>query len=141
MQLLDSIPLHTLNRSTTLEALPMALLTDLRFISLRSSIRDGLVEEHISTLPIPPEELAISPEEEEARSRETVERRRRENALAQRQKHVQQKKRKQQEALTYSKGMLREGEQLIERAMQVGKDGLLGHIHKSDSMQMGGDSG
>ena len=136
MQLLHSIPLHALNRSTTLEALPIAILTDLRFVSLKSSIRNGIVGSHILSLPLPPEKMNVPSEEErEARSRETVERKRRESALAQRQIEVQQKKRKQQEALAYSKGILREGEQLIERAMKVGKDGLLGHIQGRESTQ------
>lgn len=110
-------------------ALPPALLIDLRYISLRPSIRDPLIETHISTLQEAPEAADVTPEEQEARMREKQERERR-KALAERQMQVQKEKRKALEALEYSKGVMREGEQEVQRAMNVGKEGLLGYMEK-----------
>lgn len=53
---------------------------------------------------------------------------RREYALSERQKQVQEEKRRQRGALQFSKGVLREGEAEIERAMRVTKEGLKGHM-------------
>lgn len=60
--------------------------------------------------------------------KEQDERRRREQALMKRKTWVEENKRKQEGMLQRSKGMLREGAQEIEHAMNVGKDGLLGHM-------------
>lgn len=128
INLLKSVPLHTLNHSTLPDALPSILLTDLRYASLRPSIRDPLVETYISTLPLPPDNSEISPAEQEDASRETRECERREHALAERQKQVQEEKRRQRGTLQFSKGVLREGEAEIERAMRVGKEGLKGYM-------------
>ena len=70
---------------------------------------------------------------EQAKSKE--ERERRERALAEREKRVQEEKRRQQGQLQYSRGMLREGEEEVERAMRVGKDGLKSYL------QVGRDQG
>ncbi|KAL8693839.1 MAG: hypothetical protein Q9218_001395 [Villophora microphyllina] len=127
ISLLKSTPLHTLHRSTSMAALPPFLLKDIRFVSLRPSVRDPLVETHISYLPDAPQVSDADPEHEEARSREKQERVRR-KALAERQMQVQKEKRRAGEALEYSKGMMREGEQEIQRAMKVGKEGLLAYM-------------
>ena len=126
IKLLKSTPLHALNKSSTINALPSTLLTDLRYISVRKSIRDPLVEAHISTLPPAPTDLEISPEDE-AQVKERQDRERREKALAERQKQVKNEMRRQRGALQYSKGMLREEEE-VQKAMRVGKEGLLGHM-------------
>lgn len=128
VKLLKSAPLHALNRSTTVGALPPAILTDIRYISLRRSVRDSLIEAHISTLSPAPTDSEISPEEEEAQTKEKQEREGRERALVDRQKQVQDEKTRQQRALRFSRGMLREGEEEVQRAMRVGKEGLLGHM-------------
>ena len=57
-----------------------------------------------------------------------VERERREKALAERRKQVLEEKQRQKGSLQLSKGMLREGEAEIERAMRIGKDGLKGYM-------------
>lgn len=133
INLLKSISSHTLNRSTSPSALPPILLTDLRYASLRPSIRDPLIETYISTLPPPPlkiSENSLVAEQEDASSREKREKEeeRRERALTERQKQVQEEKRRQRGALQFSKGVLREGEAEIERAMRVTKEGLKGHL-------------
>ncbi len=128
ISLLKATPTHILNRSSTLDALPAALLTDLRYTSLRSVIRTHLIEAHISTLPPAPTDLAFSPEEEAARTKERKERERREQALAERQRRVEEEKRKQKGDLYRSKGRLREEEEELQKAMRVGKEGLLGHM-------------
>ena len=128
--LLKSLPPHILNRSTNTSALPPALLTDLRYVSLRSSIRDPMIETYIATLPSAPEQQQsdLSPSEEAELAKQKAERERRERALAEREKKVQEEKRRQRGALQHSKGMLRDGEEEIERAMKVGREGLMGHF-------------
>lgn len=126
--LLRAQPLVSLNRSTTIETLPTAVLTDLRYISLPPSTRDSMIEAYISTLPPAPEGAALSAEEEAARAKQWAERERREKALADRERRVRDEKRKHERDLAYGKGRLREEEAEIERAMKVGKEGLRGHL-------------
>lgn len=106
------------------------MLTDLHYISLRPSIRDPLIETYISTLRPPPSscDFDLSPEEQASLSKQKLERERREQALAERQKQVQAEKRRQKGALQFSKGMLRDGEEELERAMRVGKEGLKAYM-------------
>ena len=128
--LLKFLPLHVLNRSTTLDALPPVMLTDIRYISLKPTIRDPIIVSHIAALPPAPSDVDVSPEEAEALTKQRRERERRERALADRQTQVQDEKRRQEGALQYSRGMLREGEQELERAKKVGKEGLMGYLQK-----------
>lgn len=106
------------------------MLTDLRYISMRPSLRDPLVETHIATLPPAPSssDLGLSPEVQASLSKQKLERERREQALAERQKQVQEEKRRQKGALQFSKGMLRDGEEELERAMRVTKEGLKAYM-------------
>ncbi|KAH3945164.1 hypothetical protein HBI56_057740 [Parastagonospora nodorum] len=127
--LLRSQPLVSLNRSTTLDTLPTAILTDLRYISLPPSTRNTMIETFISTLPPAPEGAVLSAEEEAAQAKKWAERERREKALKDRERRVEEQKRKQERDLAYGKGRLREEEEEIERAMRVGKDGLKGHLN------------
>lgn len=129
---LKSTPLYALNKSSTIHALPTTLLTDLHYISLRPAIRDPLIEAYISTLAPAPTDLEISTEEQEAQAKAMQERQRRQEALADRQRQVQEEKRRQNSALRYSKGMLLEGEEEVQRAMRVGKEGLLGHLAEEE---------
>jgi len=82
----------------------------------------------MSTLAAAPDTTGLSPEEEMEQTRKKEDRERRERALAEREKRVHEEKRRQQGALQYSKGMLREGEEEIERAMRVGKGGLKSYL-------------
>lgn len=126
--LLRAQPLALLNRSTTLDALPSDVLTDIRYISLPPSTRDSLLKSYISTLPPAPEGVVYSAEEEAERAKKLRERERREKALADRERKVREDKRKQERDLAYGKGRLREEEEEIERAMKVGKEGLKAHL-------------
>jgi hypothetical protein len=126
--LLRAQPLASLNRSTTTDTLPSAILTDLRYISLPPSSRDALVDAYISTLPPAPEGAAATAEQEVEATKKRAERERREHALAERERRVREEKRRQERDLAYGKGRLREEEAEIERAMKVGKDGLRGHL-------------
>jgi len=121
--LLNSTRLHVLNGSTTVDTLPTSMLTDLRYISLRSTVRDPLIEAHISSLPAAPTNASAN--DMQAQS----DRERREQALATRQEQVAEEKRRQNGALQHSRGMLLEGEEEIRKAMMVGKQGLLGHAN------------
>lgn len=124
--------MHALDRSTAPGAIPGILLSDLRYISLRASIRDPLVETYIATLAPAPSDVDILIEEQEALSKQREERERREKALADRQKQVMEAKRRQEGALRYSKEMLLEGEEEIERAMRVSKEGLRSYMDLND---------
>jgi hypothetical protein len=126
--LLRAQPLALLNRSTTLDSLPSAVLTDLRFISLPSSARDSMINTYISALPPAPKGVVYSAEEEAERAKKWAERDRREKALADRERRVREEKRKQERDLAYGKGRLREEEVEIERAMIVGKEGLKSYL-------------
>jgi hypothetical protein len=120
--LLKSLPLSALNRSTSLAALPSALLTDLRYISLPQKTRDPLIEAYISTLP--PAPSSSDAEDEEALAARMRERERREKALAERERRVQEEKRRQMREKAVGRERLREGEAEVERAMRVGREGL-----------------
>ncbi|KAL8763495.1 MAG: hypothetical protein Q9184_000707 [Pyrenodesmia sp. 2 TL-2023] len=131
VSMLNSVSSRALNRSTSMVALPSAILTDIRYISLRPSIRDPLIETHISTLPGAPQTADASLEEQEALEKQKQDRERRE-ALAARQMQVQREKRRANEALEYSKSRMREGEQEVQRAMKIGKEGLLGYMEEGE---------
>ncbi|RDW81462.1 FF domain protein [Aspergillus mulundensis] len=125
--LLKSVPLHELNRSSNLEALPPAIITDLRYIALSPKVRDPLIEAFISTLPAAPEE-DISPEQREELEKKRVEREKRERALAERQKQVQEDEQRRKRELARGRHLLEEGEAEIQEAMRVGKSGLRSHL-------------
>ncbi|KAL4929063.1 FF domain protein [Aspergillus undulatus] len=125
--LLKSIPLHDLNRSSNLEALPPAIITDLRYIALPSKVRDPLIKTFIATLPAAPEK-DITPEQREELERKRVEREKREKALAERQKQVQEDERRRKGELARGRHLLEEGEAEIQEAMRVGKSGLRSHL-------------
>ncbi|KAF1935745.1 hypothetical protein EJ02DRAFT_439033 [Clathrospora elynae] len=128
--LLRAQPLALLNRCSTIDTLPSAVLTDLRYISLPPSTRDSLIETYISTLPPAPEGVVYSAEEEAERAKKWAERERREKALADREQRVREDKRKQEKDLAYGKGRLRDEEMEIERAMNVGKEGLKAYLNE-----------
>ncbi|GKZ25281.1 hypothetical protein AbraIFM66951_002200 [Aspergillus brasiliensis] len=129
--LLKSVPLHELNRSSNLEALPPSIITDLRYIALTPKVRNPLIEAYISTLPAAPENDMTAEEREEV-ERKKVERDRREKALAEREKQVQEEKRKQKGELVRGKHLLREGEAEIEEAMRINRGGLRSYIEAED---------
>lgn len=126
--LLKSTPLQSLNRSSSLENLPPSILTDLRFISLRSSVRDSLIQTHIESLSDAPSDDPLSYKSDAASTKQQEERDRRERALAERQQKADEEKRKQRGALEQSKGRLREEEEIVQRAMRVDKGGLKGYM-------------
>lgn len=131
--LLKSIPPQQLNNSSNIESLPSTILTDIRYISLPSKIRDPLVETYISTLPPPPDEdLATLPlEEQEERQRKKLERERREKALAERERRVEEEKRRRKGDLLRGKNMLRQEAAEIEDALQIrGKEGIRKYLNE-----------
>lgn len=126
--LLRATPVYALNHSSRLSALPATLLTDMRFISLRASIRDPLIEAHISSLPLAPTEDQDTRDENTASEKNRRERSRREQALADRQRYVEAQKRKEQGALLQSKHLLQDEEAEIQQAMKVSKTGLKSYL-------------
>ncbi|CAG7931579.1 unnamed protein product [Penicillium olsonii] len=125
--LLKSVPLDLLHRSSNIEALPSAIITDIRYIGLAPKVRDPLIEAYLSTLP-PAPEVQRSAEEIEELDRKRVEREKREKALADREKRVEEEKRRQRGDLLRGKHLLREGEAEVEEAMRVNKDGLKSYM-------------
>ncbi|PWY65244.1 hypothetical protein BO70DRAFT_433452 [Aspergillus heteromorphus CBS 117.55] len=136
--LLRSVPLHELNRSSSLEALPSSIVTDLRYVAVPLKLRDPLIEAYISTLPAAPES-EMTAEEREELERKRVERERREKALAEREKQVQEDKRKQRGDLVRGRHLLREGEAEIEAAMRVNKGGLRSYMEAETEPSKGED--
>ncbi|KAL5336677.1 hypothetical protein BJX70DRAFT_372210 [Aspergillus crustosus] len=132
--LLKSTPIHDLNRSSSLEALPTTIITDLRYIALSPRTRDPLIEAYISTLPPAPRE-DITPEQREELERKRIEREKRERALAERQKQVQEEERRRKGDLARGRHMLEEGEAEIQEAMRVGKSGLRSYIEPPSAEQ------
>ncbi|KAJ5720392.1 WW/Rsp5/WWP [Penicillium malachiteum] len=132
--LLKSAPLHALNQSSSVDALPTAIITDIRYIALPPKVRDPLIEAFISTLPPAPEEQ-LTPEQQEELDRKRREREKREKALVEREKRVEEDKRRQRGDLLRGKHLLREGEAEIAEAMRVNKDGLRSHMD-IDSMDI-----
>ncbi|OQD73923.1 hypothetical protein PENDEC_c013G05309 [Penicillium decumbens] len=125
--LLKSVPLHALNRSSNLEALPTQIITDIRYIALPDKVRNPLIEAYISTLPPPPEEQ-LTAEQHEELERKRREREKREKALEDREKRVEEEKRRQRGDVIRGKHLLREGEAEIAEAMKVRKDGLRSYM-------------
>lgn len=125
--LLKSAPLHALNRSSNVEALPATIITDIRYIALPTQVRNPLIEAFISTLPPPPQEQ-MTAEQQEEHGRKQREREKREKALAERERRVEEDKRRQRSDLIRGKHLLREGEAEIAEAMRVRKDGLRGYM-------------
>ena len=134
-KLLEAQPLSALNRSTSLSALPTAVLTDLRFTSVRASDRDRLVGDYIASLPEAPEPTDVSAEDAAAAAKEKQEREKREAALREREKKVEEEKRKRAGKERFSKGMLKEGEEEVRRAMKGGRDGLMGYLREDEKME------
>ncbi|CAI7622041.1 unnamed protein product [Penicillium pancosmium] len=130
--LLKSAPVHTLNRSSNLEALPTMIITDIRYIALPAQTRNPMIEAFISTLP-PAPEVRLTAEEQEEHDRKQREREKRERALAEREKQVEDDKRRQRGDLLRGKHLLREGEAEIAEAMQVRKDGLRSYMEVDDA--------
>ncbi|KAJ5090059.1 hypothetical protein N7532_008743 [Penicillium argentinense] len=130
--LLKSAPLHALNRSSSIQALPTLIITDIRYIGLPAKTRDPLIEAFISTLPPPPEKQ-MTAEEQEEYDRKQREREKREKALAEREKQVEEDKRRNRGDLLRGKHLLREGEAEIAEAMQIRRDGLRSYMEVDEA--------
>lgn len=135
--LLKSIPLQSLNRSSSIYALPSTIITDIRYISLSPQLRDSLIETYISTLPAAPEQEHMSAEQQEELDRKRADREKREKALAEREKRVEEEKQKQRGDLARGKHLLKEGEAEIEEAMRIRKDGLRSYLDAEDKSREG----
>jgi hypothetical protein len=133
--LLKSLPLSVLNRGTTLEAVPAALITDLRFISLPVKVRDAMVEAYIATLDTAPE-AGDGGADAAAEAQRKRDRERREKALREREERVQEAQLRQQRDLKHGRERLREKEEELERAMRVGKEGIRGHFVEQKDEEM-----
>ncbi|KAI0003549.1 hypothetical protein F4779DRAFT_95377 [Xylariaceae sp. FL0662B] len=134
--LLKSVPRGALNNQTPLENLPGQVLTDVRFISLDSRIRDPLIAAYVQSLGPPPADAGEA-EEDEAGRKAREERRKREKALEQRERAVAEEKRRQKRQLEYGRAALREEERELERAMLVGKKGIQSQLLAAQEKEEG----
>ncbi|KAF3227676.1 hypothetical protein TWF106_009185 [Orbilia oligospora] len=107
-----------LRRGSTLETLPPSVECDIRYTVVPKDRRDPIVEAHIKSLP---EDAG-----EGGSSNDTLERQRR--ALEDREAAVRRERFYNQKDIARGKEALRETEMEIKRAMNVGKEGLLGHL-------------
>ena len=125
---LKSLPLAILNNSCDPSSLPPEVRADTRFMGLPETVRNPLIEAYVQTLGPPPggEEQAPGPSAEDAKAKEAREKR--ERALDQRNKAIEQQKERDRRNREIAKARLREGEREIERAMQVGKRGLISQL-------------
>ncbi|KAH0545228.1 hypothetical protein FGG08_000682 [Glutinoglossum americanum] len=104
-------------------------IAHIRYISVPPASRDPLIKAYISTLPAPPQASEVIEDAEQLQKRE--ERERRERALKEREKMVLREKMRVKGEIEMGKGRLREEEAQLERAMKVGKEGLLGQLQAS----------
>ncbi|KAI9850526.1 MAG: hypothetical protein M1838_005535 [Thelocarpon superellum] len=141
--LLKSQPLSILNNATDSSNLPTSLRTDLRFLSIDSLARDGLVRTYISTLGPPPASngTGLDGDEEDAATvnKRKEDRERRMKALAAREAMVAQEKRRQRGALEQGRSRLHEEEEELRRAMAVGKHGLKAQLAVEVEVHRAGD--
>ena len=115
IDLLKTIPLRDLNRSSTLDTLPQQLLSHFHFISLPAATRDEVVRAQIKTLPAAPEADDLTDEMKAEAGRKLAEKQRREAALAERQRVVDEERRKAEKEERVARRELREGERELGR--------------------------
>jgi len=120
--LAEVIPGRNWNRDTSLESLPAKVLADVRFISLKGEVRDGVVEDFVRRLPRSKDVEDVEEDAEDKQAR--LDRAKRTDALRERQRQVEEDNRRQQRDLQVGQRRLQEGEEELRRATQVGKEGL-----------------
>ncbi|TKA26820.1 hypothetical protein B0A50_04266 [Salinomyces thailandicus] len=133
MNLLKTIPLRELNNCTTLDSLPQRLLSHLHFISLPSSIRNPIINTHLSSLPAPPEADDLTDQQMAQGDKKRAEKQRREDALAERQRQVEAVRRKTEKEERFARRELLEEEEELRKAMAVGNKGLRAQLAGIDN--------
>ena len=119
--LLRSVPLSSLNSSTTLDSLPEQVISHIHYISLPSKVRDPLIAAHIASLPGAPDADSTTEEEKMLAEKKADERKRRERALADREAKVGEERRRQEKEEMRARRDLREGERELQQAMAVNR--------------------
>ncbi|KAK6361573.1 hypothetical protein TWF730_005293 [Orbilia blumenaviensis] len=107
-----------LKRGTIIDNLPPSVECDIRYVALPKDKRESIVESHMRSLP---EDAG-----EDDSSKDNRERQRR--ALEDREAAVRREQFYNKKEIARGKEALRETEMEIKRAMNVGKEGLLGHL-------------
>jgi FF domain len=130
--LLKAISPMQLHQKSSLDTLPSAILTDIRFVSLPAKTRDPLIEAYISTLPAPPQPDHSHSGPSSTTEQQSVEedkREKRQQALREREKIVQEEKRKIMGKMREGRAVMREEEREIEEALRIGgRDGLRAYM-------------
>ncbi|KAK6536580.1 hypothetical protein TWF281_000807 [Arthrobotrys megalospora] len=107
-----------LRRGTSIDNLPPSVECDIRYVVVPKDRRDPIVESHIKTLP---EDAG-----EDSSSKDNLEKQRR--AIEEREAAVRKEHFYNRKEIARGKEALRETEMEIKRAMNVSKEGLLGHL-------------
>ncbi|KAF1808023.1 hypothetical protein P152DRAFT_258696 [Eremomyces bilateralis CBS 781.70] len=123
-KLLQSLPLSSLNRSTSLNALPSSLATDIRLISLPEKVRNPIIESHISNLPEAPDQADRSESERFQDDQKKAERDRRERALTEREQFAREQATRNSKSLMHSRRILEQEQREVQDAMRPGMKGL-----------------
>ncbi|KAB8346039.1 hypothetical protein FH972_023091 [Carpinus fangiana] len=108
-------------------ALPAALQSDVRWISLPAARRDALVQEFIATQLPAPADAAAGGERVAAEARQK-DQERREEALRGRREVVEEARRRQERDVRVERARMAEGEEERRRALAVGKGGLVASV-------------
>lgn len=116
---------HGLTSRTGLDELPDNIVTDVRYQACPEESRDRLIQDYLRTLP------AEAMSEEDRKKREEDERR--QAAIREREMQVKRQQASARYEEQRAKQLLREEEAAIERAKQVGKRGLLGHLRTAET--------
>lgn len=123
--LLRSVPLTSLNATSTVDNLPEQVLSHLHYVSLPAKLRDSVVAAHIKSLPMAPADGVTLGEGSLATGRGSDERRRREQALAAREAKVREDRRAQEKVADRARRDLQEGERELERAAAYERRSIL----------------
>ena len=126
--LMESVPpSETWNRrSSSSGILPSSLHSNVKFISLKTDVRNKLVENFIRTLPEP--ETLLSEAEKSLPQHKQFEQKKRIEALRERTRQVEEAKKSQQRKLISSRSALENEREELGRAFKVGRGGLLGNL-------------
>ncbi|KAI9890505.1 MAG: hypothetical protein M1814_003844 [Vezdaea aestivalis] len=128
--LLTSLPLKILNNQSSTTALPVEILTDLRWVAVDAKIRDPMVEAYIATLPGPPD-VDMEDAGEEDKPESSKQRRVRE-AMEAREREVEEERRQRAKEMHFAKQRMEMGERDLADAMRVGKGGLRTQLRENE---------
>jgi len=120
-----------ITRSTPIDSLPPSIICDIRYVTVPKVTREIIVEEYLKTL------LEDFSSEEEGAVEDRLEKQRK--ALEDREAAVRREQQYNNRDIARSKELLREKADEIRKAMNVGKEGLLGHLETANDEPPGSE--